>query len=292
MSRTVQLAYILSLPRSGSTVLSVLLDRQKGIISPPESSFPQVLGVVSDKERRDKEFMAALYLEATFVPTPLSLEEAASCMEGDNQNILTNIGILIANKMERNPDEIKSIVWKTPRTVGFHKGPLSTNGKFIILRRNPHNVFESQFRVGFGENNRNPWRFAVFRESYEHALSKIPKERCINVAYDDLPEAVVDICKFLGINHNETWETNKSTLDLAAKSCSWMSEVTSEFTNRDKEKRMKLAPIQITTLSRALTLCRPLRPFLGPTRRYFDQVSMKRIFQLAKARLGPSNDTP
>ena len=62
MSNAVKLAFILSLPRSGSTVLSAMLDRKKGIVSPPESSFPQMLGTLTPEERADKRWLAALYL--------------------------------------------------------------------------------------------------------------------------------------------------------------------------------------------------------------------------------------
>ncbi len=276
-----QLAYILSLPRSGSTVLSALLDKRQGVVSPPESSFPQVLGVISPQDRADPLWMAALYMEATFVPTPLSLEEAAACMNGTSDDILIALGRAIAGKLGRDPSAIQAVVWKTPRTVGIHAGPLSTSGRFIILRRNPHNVFESQFRVGFGENNRNPYRFALFRESYEHAFSKIPAERCININYDDLPGAVSRILTFLSMQDCGPWLNGISSLELAAQTCYWMNEVTSEFRNRDPEKRARLSPRQVRSLERAMLVCRGFRPFMGPLRHHYDWVSMKRIFQLA-----------
>lgn len=275
------LAYILSTPRSGSTVLAAMLDRRRGIVSPPESSFPQVLGAIRRADRADSLWMAALYLEATFVPTPLSLEEAAACMSGTNEEILIALGKAVAVKLGRDSSEIKAVVWKTPRTVGMHAGPLSTNGKFIILRRNPHNVFESQFRVGFGENNRNPYRFALFRESYENAFARLPKERILNVHYDELPGALDQITCFLGVADQGEWPEAGGSFDLAAEACDHMKEVTSAFVNRDPEKRARLSPKQVNALERAIFLCRGFRPFMGPFRHYYDRVSMKRIFRLA-----------
>lgn len=280
-----KLAYILSLPRSGSTVLSAMLDRKHGIISPPESSFPQVLGEMAGEERGDTRRMAALYLGATFPPTPLSLEDAEACMNGSDAEILIALGLACARKLGRDPDEVRAVVWKTPRTIGMHSVPLATGGKFIVLRRNPHNVFESQFRVGFGEKNRNPFRFAIFRESYEHAFARLPRDRVLETEYDDLPGSISTILDFLNIPDQGEWQNHQSSLAMAAEACPWMSEVNDEFVNRDPEKRRKLDPKQVARLDLALKLARPLRPVLGPLRRHFDVASLGPIRErAAKAR--------
>ncbi len=278
-------AFILSLPRSGSTILSAMLDRYHGIVSPPESSFPQVLGAISRKERNDRRWLAALYHGSTFVPTPLNLDEAEACMEGSDEEILTSLGLAIAAKLHRDPAEIRCIVWKTPRTVGMHKVPLSTSGKFIVLRRNPQNVFESQFRVEFGKNNRNPYRFAIFRESYEHAFSRLPEDRVFAMEYDDLPDVLPDLLAFLGLQNAGGWQHFESSLDMAAKHCSHMTQVTSEFRNTDPQKRANLDPGQVASLARAMVLARPLRPFMGPVRAFFDNQSMGPIRERAKEKL-------
>ena len=285
MNHTVKLAYILSLPRSGSTVLSAMLDRQKGIVSPPESSFPQILSVITAKERADKKWLSALYIGSTFVPTPLSLEDAEACMEGSDEEILISLGLAIAAKLNRDPALIRLIVWKTPRTVGMHKVPLSTSGKFVILRRNPHNVFESQFRVAFGENNRNPYRFAIFRESYEHAFARLPCDRVFELEYDSLPEILPALQSFLGVESAGEWEHYEASLDRAAKECAHMTTVTDAFENKDSQKRANLQPAQITALELAMKLARPLRPFLGPVRAYFDNCSMQNARRIAAERI-------
>jgi len=277
------LAFILSTPRSGSTVLAAMLDRRRGIVSPPESSFPQVLGAIRAKERSDPRWLAALYFGSTFTPSPLSMDEAEACMKGSNQDILTALGLAVAAKFGRQPGDISAIVWKTPRTVGMHDGPLSTDGKFIILRRSPHNVFESQFRVGFGVNNRRPFRFAVFRESYENAFARLPDERILNVHYDELPGALDRITGFLGVADHGEWPEAGGSFDMAAQACDHMREVTSAFINRDPEKRARLDPHQVASLDRAMLLARPLRPFLRPVRFHFDRMSLNHIRSVAKA---------
>ncbi len=296
-SRKPILAYILSLPRSGSTVLSAMLDKRKGIVSPPESCFPQVLGTVSPEERKNRRWMAALYIGSTFPPTQLSLDDAASCMEGSNEDILIALGRAVAAKLDRDPNEVRAVVWKTPRNVGMHAGPFSTPGKFIVLRRNPHNVFESQFRVGFGKNNRNPFRFSIFRESYEHAFARIPTERKLEIHYDDLPLVLTKVVEFLGLPDQGDWAGNQSSLDLAVESCSWMSEVTKEFQNQDPKKRARLDSKQVRTLNFAMKLARPTRWILGPARAYFDHQSLlwcldraRHILEEADAKTPPLAD--
>jgi hypothetical protein len=289
MEKNVNLAYILSLPRSGSTVLSAMLDRQKGVVTPPESSFPQVLSVITEEERADKRWLAALYIGSTFVPTPLSLDDAEACMHGTDEEILISLGLAVAAKLNRDPTQIRLIVWKTPRTVGMHKAPLSTDGKFVVLRRNPHNVFESQFRVTFGENNRNPYRFAIFRESYEHAFARLPEERVFELEYDALPGILPALQSFLGVENAGEWERYESSLDMAAKECSHMTMVTAAFENRDPEKRANLKPGQIVSLERAMKLARPLRPFLGPVRAFYDRQSMGPIRERAQVALTQPN---
>jgi len=268
------LAYILSQPRSGSSVLSAMLDKRKGIVSPPESSFPQVLGAIEAKERADTRWLAALYLGATCTPTPLNLIEAQACMVGSDREILTSLGLAVAHKFGRDAEDVRAVVWKTPRTMNMQAGPISTDGKFIVLRRNPYNVFESQFRVGFGINNRRPFRFALFRESYEYAFARLPSERLLEVEYDSFPGVVTDIMQFLGLPDDGDWENQSGSAELAAASCDHMAEITQEFCNRDTEKRSNLKPEQVALLKRSLAQARWFRPFLGPIRNYFDRSSL------------------
>lgn len=274
-----KLAFILSLPRSGSTVLTAQLDRIEGVACAPESSFPQILGHLKPEERNDPRRLAAFYLAATFTPTPLNLEEAATCMKGSNEEILVSLGLAVAKKLGRDPECVRTVVWKTPRTVGMLSATLATSGNFIIIRRNLHNVYESQFRVDFGTKNRQPFRFAVFRDSYENAFARIPSDRKLEIEYDQLPEILPKVAKFIGIDKLRAWQQGRSNLELAAATRAHMTEVTSEFVNRDAEKRARLDPAQVRALDKALALARPLRPFLGPVRSFFDRQSLGHIRQ-------------
>ncbi len=62
-----------------------------------------------------------------------------------------------------------------------------------------------------------------------------------------------------------------------------MTEVTKEFQNKDPEKRARLDPKHVARLQLAMKLARPLRPFMGPVRSYFDHQSMGPIRERAKA---------
>ncbi|MEK7950836.1 sulfotransferase [Luteolibacter soli] len=283
------LAYILSQPRSGSTVLTAMLDKRKGVVCMPESSFPQALGVVSRKERDDRRWMAALYLGSTFPPTPLSFEDALACMEGSDEQILHALGRALATKIGRDPTEVRTIVWKTTRTIGMHRGPLSTSGRFIVLRRHPHNVFESQSRFDYGVRNRRPLRYAFFAQSYEYALSRLPVDRTFLINYDDAEKRLSELLGFLQLDDRGTWETGSSSLDLVAKSCSWLAQITEEFRNTDVEKRARLTPETLKLVDRSLALTRPLRSFMGPVRAHSDRRSMSHIWDFARQRLAENS---
>ena len=272
-----QLAYILSQPRSGSTVLTAILDKRKGVVCMPEASFPQVLGQISKKERADRRWLAALYLGSTFPPTPLTIDDAEACMSGIDEEILIALGKALAVKLGRDPGQVTHVVWKTTRTIGMHRALLCTSGKFVVLRRHPHNVFESQFRFDYGARNRRPFRYAVFAQSYEHALNRCPKDRTFELNYDDIPQILPSLFRFLDVSEPGEWEGGASSLDLVSKSCSWLTQITEEFKNTDLEKRARLSPDVIQCVDRNLALTRPFRPLMGPVRSWFDHRSLGHI---------------
>lgn len=276
------LAFILSLPRSGSTVLTSMLDMRRGIISPPESSFPQVLGMLKPSCRSNRRKMAALYIASTFPGTPLTLDEAEQCMNGSDEEILTNIGRALAVKLGRKPEEITTVVWKTTRTISMNRGPLSTSAKFIVLRRHPHNVFESQFRVHFGLHNRKPFRFAAFRQSYEWAFGQLPKERTFQLDYDRIPERMGDLLSFLEVSDQGIREEGLSSLQHVAETRPWLSQILTEFRNDDPSKRARLDPKQMANLDKAISQVRLLNPLMPVLRHHYDQKTLQHIYQKAQ----------
>lgn len=271
------LVFILSCPRSGSTVLTAKMERRKGVICMPESSFPQLLGALAPEERQDKDWLAALYIAGTFPPTPISLDEARQCMQGNDDTILHNLGLMMAGKLGRDVSDVTHVVWKTTRTIGMHKGPLATGGKFIVMRRNILNVYESQFRVSFGESNRNPYRFAVFTQSYEHAFGRLPAHRKHELHYDDLPGALEEVMAFIELPDRGEWSAGASAMQIVAENCSWLTHITGEFQNKDEEKRARLPDDMVRKVTMAMHITRPFRLMMGPLRAFFDQRSVAAI---------------
>lgn len=268
---------ILSLPRSGSTLLSAILDQRHGVISPPESSFPQILGEITPEERADPLRLAALYVASTYSGTPLSLAESQACMTGTDTEILTNIALALASKLGRDPGKVRMAIWKSTRTVSFMDVINRDSGKIVILRRHPLNVFESQFRVHFGLNNRKPFRFASFRESYESAFASCPKDRTFELNYEEIPAKLPELLGFLGIAESGVWEEGVSSLKHVAENRPWLSQILGDFDNTDEEKRGRLDPKQSSGLISAMRITRLLRPLFPPLRKHYDRSSLADI---------------
>ena len=275
-------AYILSLPRSGSTVLTSILDRRDGVVCMPESAFPQVLGVITEKERQDKRWMAALYVASSFSGTLLTVDEAESCMVGDNGEILSRLGYAMAEKTSRPAASVRLVVWKTTRMVSNLKGPLSTGGRFIVLRRHPHNVYDSQFRVPFGVNNRRPWRFALFRASYEAAFRAIPAGLRYDLEYEDIPQRMEEMLSFVGFADQGEWTSGGSSFDGVVESRPWHSEIRAGFQSTDARKREAVPAGTAAMLDRMEGLMKIAGPVMPLLRHRFDQRNYEDIRSRAR----------
>jgi hypothetical protein len=239
-----QSIFIVSIPRSGSTLLTNMLDGYADVICPPESFFPAVLNELNDKALFDKRCTAALFIASCSDGSPLTLEEATECIRASKRATLEALALKIAAKMGRNPLTIQTVVWKSTRMVGCWKFASEIGGKFIILHRNVLNVYESQFRVHFGEKNKNPARFALFAASYDIAFRKYPSTKTLHVEYSLIPEQLPDVLRWIG-SSGLNRETSIGTLDLVANKNSWHSNINKPFENRDEAKLKNLSGKQI-----------------------------------------------
>lgn len=258
-----------------------MLDRRRGMLSMPESSFPQVLGYLTPAERNNPRNLAAIYLGSTFVPTPLDFEEIVACTSGADREVLDRIALATAAKIGRKPSDVEFAIWKTVRTIGMNRVIESLDAKVVVLRRNPHNVFESQFRFGYGVRNRKPLRYAFFHQSYEKAFASLRISNRLEMAYDDLPGALSTLTEFVGLPDRGMWPDDSSHFAQVVDQCSWLSEITKEFRNRDPEKRANLEPSAIRRLDLCLALTSLVRPLMGPIRGFFDRRSLGHVRKIA-----------
>ncbi|MDP2240436.1 MAG: hypothetical protein Q8K18_09790 [Burkholderiales bacterium] len=271
------LACIYSLPRSGSTVLITELDRLKGIVCLPESYFPQILELLSPDELSDPSRLAAFFLASSPSGSLLSFEEAQACMvPADHAKTLVRLGLACALKTNREPSQVAIVIWKTTRIVSRWKLFAEAGGRFLVLRRNPLNVFESQFRVDFGYYNRNPLRFAAFQESYEAIFSRLPIDITYSVDYESIPEQLTAIQSWLGVGA-EHWIGGESSMAKTHAKEAWHSGLMDGFQSHDSMKRQNISTRQRLLLKAGQSMAKPIRPILVLLRDYYDRQIMKQI---------------
>lgn len=271
-----QSIFIVSIPRSGSTLLTKMLDGYADVICPPESFFPAVLNELDDDALLDKRTTAALFVASCSDGSPLTLEEATGCICQNKKATLESLALAIAVKIGRDPLTIRTVVWKFTRMVGCWKFAYEMGGKFIVLHRNILNVYESQFRVHFGEKNKNPARFALFAASYQVAFYRYPSSKTLHIEYSQIPEQLVAILKWIessGIKRDST----VGTLDSVAHTNSWHSNINKPFENLDATKLKNLSDRQVLIFRLAQSLLFKTFPIPTLARRIADLRQMSAL---------------
>lgn len=265
--------FIVSIPRSGSTVLTNLLGQYQDVLCPPETFFPGVLEFLTHEEMRDKRRVAALFVASCSDGSPLTLVEAEACISDDKGLTLEALAFAIASKNGLNSENIQVVVWKFTRMIGCWKFAASLNGKFIVLRRNLPNVYESQFRVHFGDKNRNPLRFALFATSYEIAFAQYPKQALLAVNYMDIPSRMTEIIEWIGSSGKLKGKSNSLLKDIVQTN-PWHANISKPFENKDSEKIRNLTMLQSSALSIGISVFRQLHFITQRARIIADQRQM------------------
>ncbi|MBJ7396644.1 MAG: sulfotransferase [Akkermansiaceae bacterium] len=227
--------FVSSIPRSGSTILTNILDRYEDVFCLPESFFPVALDCVDTDEWNRKDHIAALFIVSCSDGSPLTFEEARSCIRDSKEETLDAIAEFAMRKAGRDPATVHIVVWKYTRLIGRWKFAASTHGRFLILKRNPLNVYLSQFRVPFGQKNKNPWRFALFEASYIAAFKTYPESKTRHLDYADTQTRVDDLVSWLGSNGRKLTDSSKGMGEISGKN-PWHSEINKPFKNTDSEK--------------------------------------------------------
>lgn len=272
---------MLSLPRSGSTFLTRLLDDYEDVVGLPESFFPQILEMVPDAELLDTRLMAARFIVSCSDGTPLTLDEAQACISKDRRETLIQLSEATVRKSGRDPKKISVIVWKSTRVVGQWQKLEKIGGKFLILEREPLNVYESQFRVPFGAKNHNPLRFALFAASYYYAFRSYPEESTKRISYSHLEDEIGEVIVWMGSKGRKRSSKEGNTLaDVANRP--WHSEITKSYQNNDKKKLEAISGLQRIVIQFMLELFRLTEPLIGLARYLADYREFRSNFKRAK----------
>jgi hypothetical protein len=275
-----KLIFIVSLPRSGSTILTTLLDGYDSFVCLPESGFPQVLDYLGPDALKDSSRAAKLFLASCFGGSLLSLSEAEACIVSDPKETLVQLGMATSRKLERDPGTISFVVWKTTRLISRWHSLAGMGGRFVILQRELLNVYESQFRVHFGLYNRNPWRFALFSRSYEKAFDGYPTASVFHMNYASMDNQIPGLLTWLGAE-NKVRTAGASALETVRQSFDFHSNILSGFQNNDEQKILTMPARTRTAMLRSYRMVKLADPVVHFLRRWADRRVLKDILQRA-----------
>jgi hypothetical protein len=283
--------FVISLPRSGSTVLTRMLSSREDVMCLPETCFPHLLDHLTNAEWEDRRWVAALYLASCSDGSPLTLEEAILCISPSHEMSLRNIALKVAAKSGRNPKNIRAVVWKSTRLVGSSKSIAGIGGRYLILHRPRLNVYESQFRVPFGKLNHAPSRFALFAASYDAAFRRYPRQVTMEIEYAHIPEQLDAIFSWIGSESPQV-DNSSGALQTTAGRRAWHSQIVKPFHNDDVKKISNLSSSQIHIFNTTSTALRMV-PLIGTlARRQADRRTAQAMKTMARSILKASDRTP
>ena len=211
-------AFILSSPRSGSTLLRVMLAGHFGLFSPPElhllpfdnmAEREAELGVSQLGEGLKRAFMALKAISAA--------ESQALVAELTQENLSVAEAYQMLQQLAGDRLLIdKSPTYASNRETLAKAETIFNNAKYIHLVRHPYAVIESFARMRMdklvGSLNGDPHKLAelIWRDSNQNILDfaqDIDPQRYHLVYYEDLvskPQAVMtEICDFLEVPYND-----------------------------------------------------------------------------------------
>jgi acyl transferase domain-containing protein/acyl-CoA synthetase (AMP-forming)/AMP-acid ligase II/acyl carrier protein/predicted alpha/beta-fold hydrolase len=213
------IAFILSSPRSGSTLLRVMLAGHPALFAPPELH----LLPFENMQEREKELSSSYLgegLKKAFMElkrlTPEESEKFVQKLVEDNVTI-PEIYTILQNLAGAKLLIDKSPTYSSQKSNLEKSAKLFTNAKYIHLIRHPYSVIESFARLRMDKllttKDVNPYSLAesIWSESNQNTLDlagKIDDQNYLAVRYEDLvtnPQAkMTEICNFLGVNFDES----------------------------------------------------------------------------------------
>jgi pimeloyl-ACP methyl ester carboxylesterase/acyl carrier protein len=212
------IAFILSSPRSGSTLLRVMLAGHPALFVPPEL---HLLPFENMKDREDE--LSSSYLgeglkKAFMELKNLTPEESEKLVQKlvEEKNTIPEIYTMLQNLAGEKLLIDKSPTYSSQKANLEKSAKLFKNAKYIHLIRHPYSVIESFARLRMDKllttKDVNPYLLAesIWSESNQNVLdlaSKIDPNNYLAVRYEDLVtnpnQTMVKICNFLGVDFNE-----------------------------------------------------------------------------------------
>jgi amino acid adenylation domain-containing protein len=216
-------AFILSAPRSGSTLFRTMLAAHSQLFVPPELN---LLAFDTMKERKAGcagwyEFMLEGCIQAVSNLRDCSISEAERVLTGiEDQG--TTIADFYRHLQQLIPNRM--LVEKST-SYGMDPGVLNKmeqqfeKAKYIHLYRHPSAVvrsfeearFDRLFARGkhpFSAGELGEMLWAIYNRNILEFCSEIPRERQLGIAFEDLvnhpQETVLKVCEFLGVEYSES----------------------------------------------------------------------------------------
>jgi acyl transferase domain-containing protein/acyl-CoA synthetase (AMP-forming)/AMP-acid ligase II/pimeloyl-ACP methyl ester carboxylesterase/acyl carrier protein len=213
------IVFILSSPRSGSTLLRVMLEGHPQLCSPPEL---HLLPFATMGEREQKLGLSGLGEGLQRALMQLKGIDARESQELVGDLVKKDVSVPEVYQMLQQLAPGRLLVDKSP-TYASSKETLArsetifSNAKYIHLVRHPYAVIESFSRmrmdklVGTGSENPEELAESIWTDSNQNVLefaAQLKPEQYCQVKYEDLvtqPERVMEnLCEFLGIEFDRS----------------------------------------------------------------------------------------
>ncbi|MBL1208761.1 hybrid fatty acyl-AMP ligase/type I polyketide synthase [Geminocystis sp. GBBB08] len=233
------IAFILSSPRSGSTLLRVMLAGHGNLVSPPEL---HLLPFVNMQERQKQ--LETSHLGEGLIRTIMDLKGICAQESEDlvNQWVKENLSISELYKILQQLSGNRLLVDKSPtygmaKEILYHSEKMFSQAKYIHLIRHPYSVVESFSRLRMdkllGLSDGNPYEIgeSIWHQTNQNILDftrGLNPSKIYQVFYEDLvtqPEKIMqEMCDFLEVPFSESvlnpYEGDRMTDGVRSKSMS------------------------------------------------------------------------
>jgi acyl transferase domain-containing protein/acyl-CoA synthetase (AMP-forming)/AMP-acid ligase II/pimeloyl-ACP methyl ester carboxylesterase/acyl carrier protein len=213
------IAFILSSPRAGSTLLRIMLAGHSDLVSPPEL---HLLPFVNMQDRQKE--LEASHLGEGLIRTLMDLKRI-SAPESEtlvDKWVKENLSVAEVYQILQELSGNRLLVDKSPtyaiaKETLFHSEKLFQSAKYIHLIRHPYSVIESFARLrmnkllGLSHGDSYEIGESIWQKTNQNILDftkEIDKEKVYRVYYEELvtqPEKIMrEMCDFLEVSFSES----------------------------------------------------------------------------------------